>query len=350
MTDSLDWLSQPCPAPDAAAAEAARVRQDRLTKPRGSLGRLESLAIQLAGLQGTPRPSVDPVQVCLFAADHGVAEEGVSLYPQSVTVQMVANIAGGGAGISVLARTLRATLEVIDCGTLGDPGVVPGVRYEGVGPGTANLAREPAMTRDQLSRSLAIGQAAAGRASRQGVRLLIGGEMGIANTTAAAALACALLGVSAAELVGPGTGLDRAGVRHKAEVVARALALHATATTTPLDLLERLGGFEIAALAGCYLACGQRRIAVLVDGYITTAAALCACRINPSLRPWLLFSHGSAEPGHRTLLAALEGEPLLDLGMRLGEGSGSAMALPLVRLACELHNGMATFEEAGVTG
>lgn len=350
MTDSLDWLTQPCPAPDAAAAEAACARQDQLTKPRGSLGRLESLAIQLAGLQGTPRPCVDPVQVCLFAADHGVAEEGVSAYPQSVTVQMVANIAGGGAAISVLARALGANLEVIDCGTLGDLGAVPGVRQEGVGRGTANLARGPAMTREQLSGALAIGQAAAGRAARQGVRLLIGGEMGIANTTSAAALACALLGVPPVELVGPGTGLDGAGVRHKAEVVTRALELHASAAADPLDLLERLGGFEIAALAGCYLGCGQRRIAVLVDGYITTVAALCACRINPSLRPWLLFSHGSAEPGHRQLLAALGGVPLLDLGMRLGEGSGAAMALPLVRLACELHNGMATFDEAGVEG
>ena len=349
MTDSLGWLTPSCPPPDATAATAARAHQDRLTKPRGSLGRLEALAIQLAGLQGTARPCVDPVQVCLFAADHGVADEGVSAYPSSVTVQMVANIATGGAAISVLAKALGAHLEVIDCGTLSGYGAVPGVRYEGVGAGTANLAQGPAMTRDQLSGALAIGQGAAERADRRGARLLIGGEMGIANTTPAAALGCALLGVPPEVLVGPGTGLDASGVRHKAEVVARALALHAAAAA-PLDLLERLGGFEIAALVGCYLRCGQRRIVVLVDGYISTVAALCACRINPSLRPGVLFSHGSAEPGHRTLLAALEGEPLLDLGMRLGEGSGAAMALPLVRLACELHDGMATFEAAGVAG
>ena len=350
MTDSLVWLSQLCPAPDAAAAEVARARQDQLTKPRGSLGRLESLAIQLAGLQGAPRPCVDPVRVCLFAGDHGVAEEGVSLYPQSVTVQMVQNIAGGGAAISVLARALGASLEVIDCGTLGDLRGVPGVRCEGVGPGTANLAREPAMTRAQLGAALGIGRAAAVRAARDGVRLLIGGEMGIGNTTPAAALACALLDLPAADLVGPGTGLDGAGVRHKAQVVDRALILHTADGPGPLESLERLGGFEIAALAGAFLACGQRRIAVLVDGFIATSAALCACRINPGLCDWLLFSHGSAEPGHRRLLAALEAEPLIDLGMRLGEGSGAAVALPLLRLACELHNRMATFSEAGVAG
>jgi len=350
MTDSLDWLSHPCPAPSRLAAEAARARQDQLTKPRGALGRLEPLAIRLAALQDCARPRVDPVQICLFAGDHGVATEGVSLYPQSVTVSMVRNIAGGGAAISVLARTLGAGLEVIDCGTLGDLRDVPGVRCEGLGPGTANLAQGPAMTRAQLTGALGIGQAAAARAAAQGVRLMIGGEMGIGNTTAAAALACALLGVPAADLVGPGTGLDGAGVRHKAQVVARALALHTPGQTDPLVLLERLGGFEIAALAGCYLGCGQRRILVLVDGFIATAAALCACRINPGLRDWLLFSHSSAEPGHRGLLAALDADPLLDLGLRLGEGSGAAVALPLVRLACELHNAMATFAEAGVAG
>jgi nicotinate-nucleotide--dimethylbenzimidazole phosphoribosyltransferase len=350
MTDSLDWLSLPCATPSVAAAQAARQRQDQLTKPRGALGQLESLAIQLAGLQDNPKPSVDPVQICLFAGDHGVVAEGISAYPQSVTVSMVRNIAGGGAAISVLARTLGVGLEVIDCGTLGDFTGVPGVRCEGVGPGTANLAQGPAMTHEQVTAALAIGRGAAEHAAAQGVRLLIAGEMGIGNTTPAAALACALLGLPAQTLVGPGTGLDQAGVRHKAEVVARALALHAAPDTDPLALLERLGGFEIAAMAGSYLACGQRRIPVLVDGFISTAAALCACRINPGLRDWLLFSHGSAEPGHRALLAALDARPLIDLGMRLGEASGAAVALPLVRLACELHRGMATFAEAGVAG
>lgn len=350
MTDPLAWLATPCPVPDAVAAEAARARQGQLTKPRGALGRLESLAIQLAGLQGTPIPTPDPVRICLFAADHGVAVEGVSAFPQSVTVQMVRNIASGGAAISVLARSLGATLEVIDCGSLQDLGPVPGVRSERVGPGTGNIARGPAMTRGQLAQALQVGRAAAERAAHGGARLLIGGEMGIGNTTPAAALGCALLGLPAADLVGPGTGLDGAGVRHKAQVVDRALARHAAGEQAPLVLLERLGGFEIAALAGCYLGAAQQGIAVLVDGYIATAAALCAERINPGLRDWLLFSHGSAEPGHRRLLDALSATPLLDLGMRLGEGSGAATAVPLLRLACDLHARMATFAEAGVSG
>ena len=349
MTEFLAWLTQPCSSPDPTAAAAARERQDQLTKPRGSLGRLESLAIQLAALQGTATPTVDPVQICLFAGDHGVAAEGVSAFPQSVTVEMVRNIARGGAAVSVLARSLGAGLEVIDCGSLVDPGAIPGVRGERVGPGTGNIAREPAMTPEQLAQALRVGRNAAERAARRGVRLLIGGEMGIGNTTPAAALSCALLGLPAADLVGPGTGLDEAGVRRKAMVVERALALHAAAGQDPLPLLARLGGFEVAALAGCYLGAAQRGIAVLVDGFIATAAALAACRINPGLRDWLLFSHGSAEPGHRRLLDVLDAVPLLDLGMRLGEGSGAAVAVPLLRLACDLHVGMATFAEAGVS-
>lgn len=350
MNSTLDWISASCPVPDAAAAEVARQRQDQLTKPRGALGRLESLAVQLAALQGTPTPTPDPVHICLFAADHGVAAEGVSAFPQAVTGQMVRNIVAGGAAISVLARRLGAALEVIDCGSLDDLATVPGVRSERVGPGTGNIALAPAMTRDQLARALEIGRAAAQRAAQSGVRLLIGGEMAIGNTTAAAALGCALLKLPATELVGPGTGLDPAGVRHKAEVVERALARHMVAEPGPLALLERLGGFEIAALAGLYLGAAQGGVAVLVDGYIATVSALWACQVNPGLRDWLLFSHGSAEPGHRRLLDALSAMPLLDLGLRLGEGSGAAVAVPLLRLACDLHAGMATFAEAGVSG
>jgi nicotinate-nucleotide--dimethylbenzimidazole phosphoribosyltransferase len=350
MTDPFAWLTEPCPSPDATAAAAARERQDQLTKPRGALGRLESVAIQLAALQGNVTPRVDPVQICLFAADHGVTAEGISTFPQSVTVEMVRNIARGGAAISVLARSLGAGLEIIDCGSREDPGAIAGVRGERVGAGTGNIALESAMTREQLAQALLVGRDAARRAVAGGVRLVIGGEMGIGNTTAAAALGCALLGLPAADLVGPGTGLDGAGIRRKVQVVDRALARHAVAGQDPLVVLERLGGFEIAALAGCYLGAAQGGVAVLVDGYITTAAALAACRINPSVGAWLLFSHGSAEPGHRRLLAALDGTPLLDLGMRLGEGSGAAMAVPVLRLACDLHAGMATFAQAGVSG
>lgn len=349
MTTTLDWLDEPCLPLDELAADAARRRQDRLTKPRGSLGRLESLVIRLAGLQGTATPSPDPVQIILFAADHGVAAEGVSAYPQTVTNQMVRNIATGGAAISVLARALDAQLEILDVGTIADPGPLPLVRSERLGAGSGNIAQTPAMTDEQVAAALEIGRAAAERAVEAHARLLIGGEMGIANTTAAAALACALLDQPAAALAGPGTGLDEAGLARKIEVIARALALHATPGRTPLDLLRRLGGFEIAALTGAFITAAQRGMAVLVDGFIVTVAALVAVRLQPETRNWLLFSHTSAEPGHRMMLQALDADPLLDLGLRLGEGSGAAVAVPLLRLACTLHQQMATFEEAGVS-
>ncbi len=353
MTDPLAWTKVPCPRADPVAAESARQRQRRLTKPLGALGRLEALAIRLAGLEGSGRPSVDPVRCVLFAADHGVVDEGVSAYAQAVTNQMVRNIAAGGAAISVLARHLGAELEVIDCGTVLDPGPIPGVRSARLGPGTANIARAPAMTRQQLAGAMSSGREAARRACDSGARLLIAGEMGIGNTSAAAALACALLDLPAGAVAGPGTGLDASGVAHKTGVIAAALARHGSEAGSgrgdPLAALVGLGGFEIAALAGCYLGAAQHGLPSLVDGFIAGAAALAACRLNPGVREWLLFGHRSAEPGHGALLAALDADPLLDLGLRLGEGSGAALALPLLRLACELHNEMATFAEAGVS-
>ncbi|MBK5963193.1 nicotinate-nucleotide--dimethylbenzimidazole phosphoribosyltransferase [Thiocystis minor] len=349
MIAGLAWLNEPCLPVDRTAAEAARRRQDQLTKPRGSLGRLEELAIRLAGLQGKPMPAADPVQILLFAADHGVAAESVSVFPQSVTNQMVHNIARGGAAISVLAAALGARLEIIDLGMVTDPGPIEGVRSERLGSGSGNIAREPAMTSEQQAGAMNAGRAAVERAIDSGARLLIGGEMGIANTTPAAALACALLDLPPAELVGPGTGLDATGIAHKTEVVATALARHATPGSTPMELLGRLGGFEIAALTGAYLTAAQRGLPVLVDGFIVSAAALVAARIQPDVRDWLLFAHNSAEPGHRAILEALDADPLLALGMRLGEASGAATAVPLLRLACALHQNMATFAEAGVS-
>ncbi|MBK1643116.1 nicotinate-nucleotide--dimethylbenzimidazole phosphoribosyltransferase [Thiocapsa imhoffii] len=349
MSESLSWLTQPCLPIDAMAADAARRRQDHLTKPRGSLGRLEELAIRLAGLQGTPNPTSDPVQILLFAADHGVAAEGVSAFPQAVTVQMVRNIAAGGAAIAVLAQALDARLEILDVGMATDPGPIPGVRPERIGPGTANLARAPAMTDAQLAAAMNTGRAAAERALDGGARLLICGEMGIGNTTPATALTCALLDQPAEVIVGPGTGLSPEGVAHKADIITRALALHASEGSTPTELLARLGGFEIAAMVGALITAAQRGLPILVDGFIVSAAALVAARLQPELRHWLLFSHQSAEPGHQQIIAALEGDPLLDLGMRLGEGSGAAVAVPLLRLACALHQQMATFAEAGVS-
>lgn len=277
-----------------------------------------------------------------------MVEEGISAYPQAVTGQMLRNFVGGGAAISVLARQLQARLDVVDLGTIDAQLELPGVRHLRLGTGTANFARQPAMTENQLQAALQAGRDIAQRGAGQGAQLFIGGEMGIGNTTAAAALASVLLGCPASELSGPGTGLDNAGVQHKAEVIERALRLHGLRAEDPLQVLGCVGGFEIAALVGAYIGCAQAGVAVLVDGFICSVAALVAVRLNPQCRAWLLFAHQGAEPGHKTLLAALQAEPLLALGLRLGEGSGAALAVPLLRLACALHGQMATFAEAAV--
>lgn len=341
-------MNEPVVQPDLIIGNKASERQQQLTKPAGSLGELESLAIQLAALQGRESPRVDKVQITVFAADHGVAASGVSAFPQEVTVQMVANFSAGGAAISVLASSLGATLEVVDVGTVVKPQDLPGVLSNRAGAGTANLQYQDAMTGEQLTIALNAGRAAALRAKAQGAELFIGGDMGIGNTTPAAALGCALLGADPAQLAGPGTGLDSDGVSRKALLLRDALKRYNNLISQPLEALRCLGGFEIAALAGAYLSCAQLGLPVLVDGYITTAAALVAVRYRPELREWLLFSHRSAEPGHRAMLQALDARPLLDLGMRLGEGSGAATAVPLLRAACDLHNRMATFADAGV--
>lgn len=347
MTNVPFWLTPP-PGLDEDCRARALEHQSRLTKPPGSLGRLEQLAVELAAQQGRDQPRVDRVRILVFAADHGVCAEGVSAFPQAVTGQMIANFAAGGAAISVLAQSPGAELEVINLGTVEPPPADEGVVDETIAPGTANLARAPAMGRDQLETALAAGDRAAERAAQAGAELLIGGEMGIGNTTSAAALACALLDATPESLVGPGTGLDDQGMAHKMAVVREALR-RAGPGQDPLTLLAELGGFEIAALTGAFLAAAQHRLPVLVDGFIVTAAALAAVRLQPGLRAWLHFAHGSAEPGHRRLLAALEAEPLLELELRLGEGSGAATAVPLMRAACDLHNHMARFEDAGVS-
>lgn len=343
-----DWLAAPCRVPDQAAADAAAARQETLTKPPGSLGRLEAIAIQLAGLQATGRPRAEHVRIAVFAADHGVAAEGVSAFPQAVTGLMLRNFAHGGAAIAVLARELRATLEVVNLGTVNDPGEIVGVRRHVIAASTANFCTQDAMTDAQLDAALAAGVASVGSAVAAGTDVYIGGEMGIGNTTAASALACALLGDTPEALTGTGTGLDANGVARKTQVIARALQTHAEADT-PRERLRRLGGFEIAALTGAFIAAAQRGLPVLVDGFIASVAALAAVALRPDVRPWLLFAHRSQERGHVRVLAALEAEPLLDLHLRLGEASGAAVAVPLLRLACALHGSMATFAEAGVS-
>ncbi len=342
------WWLNPCKAVDINVVEQAAARQQQLTKPAGSLGRLESVAVQLAGLQGRVKPTLEQVWIAIFAGDHGVVAEGVSAFPQEVTGQMLLNFVSGGAAISVLARQLGAQLEVVDLGTVNPALNLPGVRHLKIGAGTANFVQGAAMTQAQGERALQAGRDSLLRAKAAGAQLFIGGEMGIGNTTAASALACALLDCPVAHLTGPGTGLDADGVSHKAQVIERALALHAAQRGDALQTLFSLGGFEIAALVGAYLAAAQEGVAVLVDGFICTVAALVAVRLNPACREWLLFGHRGAEPGHRHVLETLKAEPLLELGLRLGEGSGAALAVPLLRLACDLHGQMATFAEAAV--
>lgn len=342
-----NWLEQPASTPSATLRAAALARQNQLTKPPGSLGRIELIAVELAALQQRELPRVDRVAIAIFAADHGVAAEGVSAFPQIVTGEMVKNFSAGGAAITVLARALNAQFQVVNVGTVNALPELPFVSDRRLGAGTANLRREPAMDAELCARALQVGADVID--VLEGCELFIGGEMGIANTTSATAVACALLPAQPAVLVGRGTGIDDAGLRHKTAVIAAALQLHRAVLQSPLSILQTLGGFEIAALVGAYIRCAQRGIPVLVDGFICTAAALVACAINPSSKPWLLFSHASAERGHRTLIECLQVQPLLDLDLRLGEGSGAALAVPLLRLACTLHAGMASFADAGVS-
>jgi nicotinate-nucleotide--dimethylbenzimidazole phosphoribosyltransferase len=349
MSSKLAWLDEEPKPLNSQATAAARARQGELTKPPGALGDLETLAISFAGWQGRVQPSIERVHISVFAADHGVTEEGVSAFPAAVTAEMIRNFVRGGAAISVLARALNATLEVINLGTVGQA-VIAGAHDVALGPGTANFVNGPAMTDAQLDGALEAGRQSVERALAGGAQLYIGGDMGIGNTTAAAALACALLSARPEALAGPGTGLDERGVARKATVIRRALDKHSGHLQTPRDALQRLGGFEVAALVGAYLRCAQLGLPALIDGFIAGAAALTASRMRAGAKGWWLFAHRSKEPGHAAILTALEARPLLDLGLRLGEGSGAAVAVPLLRLACQLHAGMATFAEAGVSG
>jgi nicotinate-nucleotide--dimethylbenzimidazole phosphoribosyltransferase len=318
------------PAADETAAAAARARQERLTKPPGSLGRLEELAAWLAAWQGREPPRLERVGVLVFAGNHGIAARGVSAYPAAVTAQMVANFAAGGAAINQLAGQAGAELRVVPL-ELERP--------------TRDFATGPAMGEDECVAALNAGLTAV----EPGHDLLGLGEMGIANTTVAAALACALLGGPAAAWVGPGTGLDAAGIRHKAEVIEAALAHHGAPLGDPLAALCRLGGREIAAMAGAIVAARQHRIPVLLDGFVAGAAALVLHRLAPDALAHVQAAHLSAEPGHRHLLERLGLRPLLALDMRLGEASGAALAILVCRAALACHTGMATFAEAGVS-
>jgi len=329
--------------------ERAQNAMDQKVKPPCSLGRLESTAIDLAVYLETLEPRLDRARILIFAADHGVSLLGVSAYPREVTPQMTMTFASGGAAITVLARTLGIEVEVVDVGVDAELPAMPGVVDAKVRRGSRNFVDEPAMTEEELAAALEAGRAAARRAIEGGADPVGLGEMGIGNTTSAAALLSALTGLSPHETVGRGTGVDDRGLAAKRAVVEKGLARHAALFGDPRRALAAVGGLEIAALAGAALETARQRRVVIVDGFISTVAALAAVRLEPAIRPALFFSHASAEAGHRAALASLGATPLLDLGMRLGEGTGSALAFPILKSAASILREMATFSQAGVT-
>jgi nicotinate-nucleotide--dimethylbenzimidazole phosphoribosyltransferase len=342
-------IGRVAPLDQAAQAEARR-RQDQLTKPPGSLGRLERLAIQVAGITGEARPHLTHKLVIVVAGDHGVTAEGVSAYPSEVTGQMVRNFARGGAAINVLARRAGAHVVVVDVGVAETlPAELP-IVHRKVAPGTANMALGPAMTRAQVLQAIAVGLDVVDAEAARGLDVICLGEMGIGNTTAASAIVVTLTDSPIADVTGRGTGIDDAAWQHKVEVIDHALRVNRPERHDALDVLAKVGGLEIAALVGVILGSAARRVPVIVDGFITTAAALVAAELCPAARSYLIAAHRSVERGHATALEHLELEPLLMLDMRLGEGTGAALALPIVDAALALLDEMATFDDAGISG
>jgi nicotinate-nucleotide--dimethylbenzimidazole phosphoribosyltransferase len=346
---SLEKLISQIPPLDESAMAAAQARQDTLTKPRGSLGRLECLSIQLAGITGDPQPQIRHKTIVTMAGDHGVVAEGVSAYPQEVTPQMVANFLRGGAAINVLARHVGARVVVVDMGVAAKLESHPDLVDKKVALGTANIARGPAMSREQATQALLAGAEVVESELSKGLDILGTGDMGIGNTTPSAAIAAAITGHSPAELAGRGTGVDDAGMARKVVAVQRALMVNRPDPADALGVLAKVGGFEIGGLAGAMLAAAAHRRPVLVDGFISTAAAMIAVGLAPESRSYLIPAHRSQERGHRIMLGWLGLEPLLDLDLRLGEGTGAALGITLAEAACRILSEMATFDEAGVS-
>lgn len=334
---------------DQKSMDAARARQDQLTKPRGSLGRLEDISIQVAGITGSENPKIRHKVVTTMAGDHGVVEEGVSAYPSEVTSQMVNNFLSEGAAINVLAKQAGARVVVVDMGVSAEFGDHPHLVQKKVAPGTQNISQGPAMSPTQAQRSLENGMDVFERERKTGLDILATGDMGIGNTTPSAAIAAAITGRDAADIVGRGTGVDDQGLTRKIEVVRAALDVNQPDPQDGLDVLSKVGGFEIGGLAGAILAGAAHGVPVIIDGYISTAAAMIAVTLAPAARDYLFSAHRSQERGHRIMLDWLQLDPLLDLGLRLGEGTGAALAINLIEASCMILSEMATFAEAGVT-
>ncbi len=347
MTDTHWWLDATAPLSDSAR-DNAQAYQDQLTKPQGSLGRLESIAIELAAMQNTSKPQIKQPHMLVFAGDHGIVAQGVSAFPQSVTIAMLANFVNGGAAVATLCKQQGIQLSVINCGTAASCEHLTQITHKPIMAGTHDFSQQAAMSNEQALAALSLGKEQAEQAHQQGCDFLMLGEMGIGNTSAASCLSALLLEQDVSDLTGPGTGVEGAALTRKKEILTASVARAKLLVKNPLDALAQVGGLEIAAIAAAYIRASQLGMPCFVDGFITTAAALLAVKLNPGVRQWLLFAHHSAECGHSALLSALDAEPLLQLGMRLGEGSGAAVAYATVQQALTIHNNMATFAQAAV--
>ena len=334
---------------DEEAMAQAQARQNQLTKPQGSLGRLEELSIQLAGIQGRSTPQISHKAIITMAGDHGVVAEEVSLYPQEVTAQMVGNFLGGGAGINVIARQIGARIIVVDMGVATELESNPRLLSRKVAPGTRNMALGPAMTTGQAVKAIETGIEMVATEVAKGLDIVGTGDMGIGNTTAASAICAVMAGKPVAEVTGRGTGIADRQLIHKIEVINRALGVNHPDPVQPLDVLAKVGGFEIGGLAGVMLGAAAHRIPIVIDGFISGAAALIATALSPRLKDFLIAGHVSAEAGHQLLLRHLGLKPILDLGMRLGEGTGAALGIFLAETAARVLAEMSTFAEAGVS-
>ena len=349
MTDALNRILKSIRPLDTVAMTAAQQRQNSLTKPQGSLGRLEELSIQIAGITGQILPRLEHKAIITMAADHGVVAEGVTLYPQEVTRQMVFNFLNGGAAINVLAKHVGARVIVVDMGVIGGFPPLPGLLCKMIDFGTRNMAQEPAMTRQQAIDAIEAGIEIVEMEKDKGLSIIGTGDMGLGNTTASSAIFAAISGKPIKKVVGRGTGIDDRQLAHKIKVIERALALNKPNSEDALDVLAKVGGFEIGGLAGVMLAGAAYRIPVVIDGFISGAAALIAATLSPQAKDYLIASHVSAESGHRLMLDFLGLKPLVDLNLRLGEGTGAALGIFFAEAAAKVLSEMATFTEAGVS-
>jgi len=334
---------------DKNSMSIARTRQDTLTKPAGSFGRLEELSIQIAGIQAKSRPEIKRKAIIVMVADHGVVAEGTSAYPQEVTSQMVLNFIRGGAGINVLCRQMGIKVMVVDIGIAAKTTSFMGIIHRKIAQGTQNMCRGPAMTVDQATQSIEAGIEIVKDEYNKGLDIVGTGDMGIGNTTSSSAICAVFTGKTAAEVTGRGTGLDDTQLEHKIAMINQALTLNKPDSSDALDVLARIGGFEIAGLAGVILGAAARRVPVMIDGFISGAAALIAAGLCPQAKDYMIAGHVSVEPGHLACLEYLGLKPLLNLNMRLGEGTGGAIGISLAEASCRILSEMATFEEAGVS-